>query len=349
MRIVRVVPGGTVPPELGPDDVAVLARTTKVGAERWDKGRRLALPDVARLTREARDPHPVTLLVLEPGDLHEDDAALRLAGAVAGGGVEVRGPAESRVDLMAAHDGVLRVRVGALERVDRLDALEVFTRLDGQVVSAGDIVASIKVAPNVVPGGLITAAERLTGERGLVRVLPYRRWVVGVVVKEALHAPAQARFETAMRQRIEGLGSVLGPIRYVADDIDAVADGLLGVTSGRPAARLVLTAGSASTDPLDAFFVAIERLGGSIVRRGVPAHPGSMLWMGRLGGATILGLPTCGAYSRATAADLIIPWLLAGAPATRATIARLGHGGILSRDQRFRFPAYASELEAPEG
>jgi len=74
-----------------------------------------------------------------------------------------------------------------------------------------------------------------------------------------------------------------------------------------------------------------------------------MLWMGRLGDATVLGLPTCGAYSRATAADLLIPWLLAGAPPNRATIARLGHGGVLTRDQRFRFPAYASELEAPEG
>src|SRR5207245_2868611 len=31
------------------------------------------------------------------------------------------------------------------------------------------------------------------------------------------------------------------------------------------------------------------------------------------------------------------------------TAAPLGHGGILTRDMRFRFPAYARELEAPEG
>lgn len=349
MRIVRVVPGETLPLELGSGDVAVLARTTKVGADRWDKGRRLASGDVARLARETRDPGPVTLLVLDPGDLHEDDAALRLAGAVAGGGVEIRGPAESRVDLVAMHDGVLRVSASALERVDRIDSMGVFTRLDGQVVSAGAIVASVKVAPNVVPGDLVEAAESVIGTQGLVRVLSYRRWVVGVVVKEAIHAPARERFEASVRQRVEGLGSVLGPIRYVADDVDAVGEALAGMTHDPGVTRLVLTAGSASTDPLDAFFVAIERLGGSVVRRGVPAHPGSMLWMARVGRTTILGLPTCGAYSKATAADLLIPWLLAGAPPTRATIARLGHGGILTRDQRFRFPAYASELEAPEG
>lgn len=142
---------------------------------------------------------------------------------------------------------------------------------------------------------------------------------------------------------------MVGTIRYVADDVDAVGEALAGMTGGPDAVQLVLTAGSGSTDPLDAFFVAIERLGGRVVRRGVPAHPGSMLWMARVRATTVLGLPTCGAYSRATAVDLLIPWLLAGASPTRATVARLGHGGILSRDQRFRFPAYASELDAPEG
>ena len=63
----------------------------------------------------------------------------------------------------------------------------------------------------------------------------------------------------------------------------------------------------------------------------------------------LLGLPTCGAYSRATAVDLLLPWILAGAPADRRTIARLGHGGLLTRDMRFRFPAYTRGFDAPEG
>ena len=111
---------------------------------------------------------------------------------------------------------------------------------------------------------------------------------------------------------------------------------------------LILTAGAASTDPLDACFVAIDALGGRVVRHGVPAHPGSMLWLARIGRTAILGLPTCGAYSKATAADLLLPRLLSGEPPTARTVAKLGHGGILTRSQRFRFPAYARELDAPE-
>jgi hypothetical protein len=353
MRIAQVIPGEPLSAAaVGELTGAVLARSVVVDGDRWIKGRRLTAEEIARLSASSlgRPPvRPVTLLVLETGDLHEDDAAARLARAVAGPGVAARGPVESRVDLAAVHDGVLRVRVGTLERVDGIDPLEVFTRLDGQVVSEGDVVASIKIAPHVVPAVTIEAAERLIGARGIVRVRPYRRRVVGVVVKEAIHAPERERFEASVRRKVEGLGSVVGPMRYVADDPDAVQEAVAGMTSGPDATDLVLTAGSASTDPTDPFFTAIAGLGGEVVRRGVPAHPGSMLWMARVGRTTILGLPTCGAYSRATAADLLIPWLLSGAPPTRATVARLGHGGILSRDQRFRFPAYAAELEAPEG
>ncbi len=118
---------------------------------------------------------------------------------------------------------------------------------------------------------------------------------------------------------------------------------------GADTADLVLTAGSASTDPTDAFYAAITALGGRVVRQGVPAHPGSMLWLARVGGTAILGLPTCGAYSKATAADLLLPRLLSGEPASERTVAKLGHGGILTRSQRFRFPPYARELDAPDG
>ena len=168
-----------------------------------------------------------------------------------------------------------------------------------------------------------------------------------MLVKESVHGPARERFEASVRAKVEGLGSTLLPIAYVPDDAGAVADALRALR--RAGATIILTAGARSMDPSDAVFVALDELRGTVVRHGVPAHPGSMLWLARLGRIPILGLPTCGAYSKATAADLLLPRLLAGEPASRATIARLGHGGILTRAMRFRFPSYARELDAPEG
>ena len=121
------------------------------------------------------------------------------------------------------------------------------------------------------------------------------------------------------------------------------------MATGSSRADIILTAGGRSTDPLDPFYVAIERLGGTVVRHGVPAHPGSMLWLARIGRTAVLGLPTCGAYSKATAADLVLPRLLTGERPGPGLVAGLGHGGLLTRDQRFRFPRYARELDAPDG
>jgi probable molybdopterin binding protein len=347
LRVERVVPGRRAPTRLAG---AVLTRDLTVAGKRWSKGRRLSDEDLLALAAEEPGP-PVSVLVASGNELHEDEAALRLAKAIAGSGLDVRGPNQSRLDLVAAVDGVVSVRIADLERINRLDPLEVFTVYDGQVVERGDLVASVKVAPHLVDAGVIEAGARIAGfgSQPIVSVAPFVARRVGVVVKESVRATAKERFEASVRAKVEGLGSEILDIVYVEDDADAVETAVGRFTRGAETADLVLTAGSASTDPEDAFFIAIEALGGRVVRRGVPSHPGSMLWLARVGGTSILGLPTCGAYSKATAADLLLPRLLAGEPASEATVAKLGHGGILTRDQRFRFPRYARELDAPEG
>ena len=344
MRLGQIVAGRRAPDALVG---AILTADLVVGGGRWSKGRRLSAADLDAYAAELTA-GSATVLLLDPGELHEDDAALRLAVGVAGPGLDTRGPVQSRVDLRAAQAGVLHVRVAALERVNRLDPLEVFTAFDGSVVEAGALVASVKIAPHVVEESVVEEALARLGSarRPLVRVDPFRPMRVAVVVKESLRAADRERFEKSVRAKVEGLGSTLTGIAYVADDEGTVT---AAVADASEAADVVLTAGGRSTDPLDPFYVAIERLRGKVVRHGVPAHPGSMLWLARIGRTAVLGLPTCGAYSKATAADLVLPRLLTGERPGPGLVAGLGHGGLLTRDQRFRFPPYARDLDAPDG
>jgi molybdopterin biosynthesis enzyme len=89
-------------------------------------------------------------------------------------------------------------------------------------------------------------------------------------------------------------------------------------------------------------------LGGRFIRRGMPVHPGSMLWLAELGSIRLLGLPGCGMFSMATAADLVLPRLLTGEALDEASLAQLAHGGLLNREMRFRMPRYARDLETPD-
>jgi probable molybdopterin binding protein len=347
VRLERVTPGRTPPPGLVG---SVLTRDLAVAGRRLPKGTRLTADDLAAIAG-APAGEPATVLLIDPDELHEEAAALRLAAAVRGPGLEQRGPSESRVDLVAAVPGVLHVRVREVERLDRIDPLEVFTALDGSVVTPGQLVASVKVAPHVVPVSAVEAGEAVAraGERPLVWVAPFVPMRVGVVVKESLRAADRSRFEASVTDKVEALGSAIASFAYVADEEAPVEAALRDLTRGRGAVDVILTAGGRSTDPSDPFFTALERVGGRMIRRGVPAHPGSMLWLARIRRTAVLGLPTCGAYSKATAADLLLPRLLTGEPPSRGTVARLGHGGILTRDMRFRFPTYARRLEAPDG
>ena len=365
MKIISIVPGVALPAPASSLAGAVVVRQLVVGGVKWSKGRRLDEADFRALEdgdvtvpgrasgSAGATPEMVTILLPDPDDVHEDAAAARLAAAVAGPGLVVQGPSESRFDLVAAYAGEVRVRVAVLERLNAVDGMAVFSVLDGQLVAAGTLVASVKTGPHIVGAASLMRAEAIAAGGGparpVVEVRPYLPRRVAAVVKETLSDSARARFEGTLRSRVAGLGSTLVEITYVADEAAAVAAAFRRLVRGPARVDLLLTAGAVSTDPSDAIFVGFAAIGGRVVSHGVPAHPGSMLWLGRARTTTFLGLPTCGTYSKATAADLLLPWLVAGEAPDRRTVARLAHGGILTREMRFRFPPYARSLDAAEG
>jgi hypothetical protein len=322
------------------------------------------LPKGTRLDRGAADSmiaaavagtlaRPLRLAWPDPDDVHEDEAAERLALAVGGAGMDLRPPRQSRLDLAAKWPGVLHVRTDALRRLNAIDPLEVFTLFDGQAVIEGQIVCSVKVAPHLVPGGIVAEGVRVAREAApLVEVRPYRPMEVGAIAAEALSPEALGRFEAGAQFKVEALGSAFaGTIVVPDEDPERAEAGVRAALESFVLARrlpVVLVGGVSAGDPLSPFYAALERLGGHVVRRGVPAHPGSMIWVARLHDTQLLGLPQCGMFTLATAADLVLPRLLTGETLTAASLAELAHGGVLTREMRFRFPGYARNLQAPE-
>ena len=344
---------------LTPDELggAVLLGAVRLPDGTLPKGTRLDRIRAARLIAAAAaspSADPVRLAWPDPGDLHEDEAAARLAAAVAGEGIETRPPRQSRLDLAAGSNGVLRVDPGGLSLINAIDPLEVFTLYTGQAVTAGEVVGSVKVAPHLVPGAAVEEGVRIArAHHPLVSVRPYLALEVGAIAEEAMTAAALARFEAGARSKVEALGSrfagtVVVPDRDPAEAERGCREALARLVLDRRL-PVILVGGVSAGDPLSPFFAALAALGGQVLRHGVPAHPGSMIWLARLASSRLLGLPSCGMFSLATAADLVLPRLLTGEALGAADLADLGHGGILSRDMRFRFPAYARDLPAPPG
>jgi molybdopterin biosynthesis enzyme len=172
---------------------------------------------------------------------------------------------------------------------------------------------------------------------------------IGALTRSSLEAKQRTRFEAALTEKVDWFGSSLLPVRYCDDDAAAVAEALASLVG--EGADVLIAAGAASLDPLDSIFAGLRLAGGQMIRHGVPAHPGSLLWLARWHGRPVLGMPACGMFSQATAFDLVLPRMLAGEEIRIAELAGLGHGGLLSRDSAWRFPPYrqsAARGELPE-
>ena len=276
---------------------------------------------------------------MEAGDIHEDEAARRLAKTVAGSGVLVHGPVESQVRLSAEVNGIFKVDVQRLEALNSIEDVSIFTLFDGQLVSKGKTVAGVKVTPFVVKEARLREAEELAGFDGVVQVLAFRPMRVAVLVRERLEPAQREKFQASIEMKVAWFGSAISEIRYVADDVSVVEKAVGELLRD---ADLLLTAGANATDPLDPTLLALEQLGARMEKQGAPAHPGSAVWLAYLTDRPIFGVAACGMFSRATVLDLILPRLFTGARVTAADFNGLGHGGLLSKDMGFRFPAYGA-------
>ena len=309
------------------------------------KGARLDAPAAAAVLGAPWE--EIHVLAVEPGDLHEEQAGARLASAVVGEGVEVKGYSGGQWTLGATRRGLLAVDVTALAEVNAHGAISVFTLFDGQPVEPGEVVARAKVTPLVVAETTIQAVETTARRaRGVAAVRAFRPLTVGVVARENLDDKQRARFETALRQKSDWVGGTLLPLRYAGGSPQAVAAELTALE--RSGAQLLVVAGASALDPLDPVFGGLELLGARMQRHGAPAHPGSLLWLARWGGRPILGMPTCGMFSQATTFDLVLPRIFAGEDVGNTEIAALGHGGLLSRDTAYRFPQYRANAARGE-
>lgn len=286
----------------------------------------------------------IHLLELEPGDVHEEEAGRRLAAAVTGDGVEVKGYTGGQWTLIATRRGLLRIDLTRLTEANAHEGVSLFTLFSGQPVEAGETVAKAKVTPLAIPEQRLRALEALGG--GLVTVAGFRPTTIGAVANERLDARQRARFESALRQKVDWFGSRLLPVRFSSASDQGVAEELRALR--KDGASVLVVAGASALDPLDPVFSALTLIGAPLERHGVPAHPGSLLWLARWDDAPVLGMPTCGMFSQATTFDLVLPRLLAGEIIANRDLAALGHGGLLSREMAYRFPPYRANAARGE-
>ena len=320
-----------------PHDVTEIVKDKFKGAA-FRKGHVIRPEDVEHLRRLGKE--HIYVLELGPDEIHENEAALLMAEALAGEGVawspEI---VEGKVGIRAAIDGLLKIDREALYRFNLLGEVMCATLQTNTPVRRGEQVAAARLIPLVGERRMVEAAVRIAGEAGaVVRVLPLRKVRAGLVItgSEVFHGRIEDRFEQVLRDKLAQLGSEVGRVGFAPDDPALIAAEIRRCIEA--GAELIVTSGGMSVDPDDLTRQGIMAAGAEDVVYGTPVLPGAMFLVGRIGAVPIFGLPACGMFHKITVFDLVLPRVLAGEAIGREELAAMGHGGLCRNCAHCQYP-----------
>ncbi|MBW1926614.1 MAG: molybdopterin-binding protein [Deltaproteobacteria bacterium] len=320
-----------------PHDMTEIIPGEKKGPT-FKKGHVIKDSDIPHLQRMGKN--HIYVLELSGDELHEDEAALAMAQAIAGPGIEYDSqPSEGKVGFRAEAEGLLRVDRRRLLALNLLGEVMLATWHDNTVVKKGDLVAAGRAIPLVVPRQVVDEAVSIASNAGgLIRVLPWkiRRGAVLVTGQEVFEGRIKDAFGPIMKEKLKDHGVDVLSYSLVPDDAGMILEEIKKVLG--MGTELILCTGGMSVDPDDVTRKAIEKAGATDIVYGSPVLPGAMFLVSRIGDVPVLGIPACAMYFRATVLDLVLPRVLAGERIDRGKIAALGHGGLCLNCKRCSYP-----------
>ncbi len=326
---------------------ALAAHSVRAGGTTVKKGT-LVTTDIAMQLKQA-GVETIIAARFEPGDIAEDEAAFRLARALAGDNIVVEAPFTGRSNLYARTAGVLLIDVEAIDGLNAVDeAMTAATLPAYKPVVAGEMVGTVKIIPYAIPETLLQQGiDRAC--RGGLRVAPYTRRSVGVAstVLPGLKPSVIDKSLAVLGKRLEPAHARIMQDRRVPHETAALAREL--VDQAKSDAQLIVVFGaSAIADRRDVIPSAIEMAGGRVEHFGMPVDPGNLLLVGSIAGKPVIGAPGCARSPKENGFDWILHRLLADVPVTRADIMSLGVGGLLMEIVSRPQPREGGESEGEE-
>src|SRR5439155_6948426 len=131
------------------------------------------------------------------------------------------------------------------------EGVAVFTAVDRRPVDRGEPVAKATVTPLATGAETVLAVEQ-AARGGVVTVAAFRPVALATVARESLEPKQRARFESALRTKIDWFGGRLLPVRFAGASPRAVADEMSALRA--EGADVLIVAGASALDPLDPVF-----------------------------------------------------------------------------------------------
>jgi molybdenum cofactor synthesis domain-containing protein len=272
------------------------------------------------------------------GEIHEEDAARRMAAMAPVEGASYTEPSEGKVLLMAQERGMFRVDTELLKKINSIGDITISTIPDHYPVEKGAKLASMRIVPLVTQESQIIEAEALCKDRKLLDLRPYQHRKIGVVItgSEVYSGRIQDKFEPVVRRKMEQYPAEIVGVTICDDKVDMIVEAAKRHLEA--GADFLIFTGGMSVDPDDVTPSAIRALGADIITHGVPSQPGNMTLIAYLGDVAIMGVPGAAISLPTTIFDVLLPQIFAGDKLTKEELINLGDGGLCQSCKACHWP-----------
>ena len=281
------------------------------------------------------------IYVWEPkkGQLHENDAAIRVKDLVLGQGCYISEEIkEGKIDFFANTQGVVKINKDLLLKLNLLGEIIVSTIHNNTPVKKGEKIGATRVIPLIIDEKKILEAEKIIKEKIIsVEEIKPKKAVLITTGNEVYKGRIKDAFLPVMKEKLEYYGSEIVKQIILPDNKEMITENILKAIEEDKVDMIICTGGM-SVDPDDVTPSAIKDCNGEIVTYGAPVLPGAMFLLAYYKNIPILGVPSCAMYSKRTIFDLVLPRILADEKLSFEDIARFGNGGMCLNCEICSFP-----------
>lgn len=281
------------------------------------------------------------IYVWEPkkGQLHENDAAIRVKDLVLGQGCYISEEIkEGKIDFFANTQGIVKINKDLLLKLNLLGEIIVSTIHNNTPVKKGEKIGATRVIPLIIDEKKILEAEKIIKEKIIsVEEIKPKKAVLITTGNEVYKGRIKDAFLPVMKEKLEYYGSEIVKQVILPDNKEMITENILKAIEEDKVDMIICTGGM-SVDPDDVTPSAIKDCNGEIVTYGAPVLPGAMFLLAYYKNIPILGVPSCAMYSKRTIFDLVLPRILADEKLSFEDIARFGNGGMCLNCEICSFP-----------
>lgn len=272
------------------------------------------------------------------GEIHEEDAALRMSEMAPMEGTYKKGPSEGKILYFAKERGLFRVDTELLRQINSIGDITISCLPDYYPVEADARLVSMRIVPLVTKEEQIIQAEKLCEGKQLFSLQPYQSKKIGVIItgSEVYSGRIKDKFEPVIRQKMKQYPSEIVGVAICDDNLDMIC--AAAKTHLENGADFLIFTGGMSVDPDDLTPTAIRNLGADIITHGVPAQPGNMTLVAYFGDIPILGVPGAAISLPTTIFDVLLPQIFTGDKLTKDELIGLADGGLCQLCDRCQWP-----------